>query len=111
MSRQSRPRHPQEESRTHLRPSPTRQNRTDRRRRPDRRLHDVLQQEADLTASHGILRYTGLITITAETIEDLDAHVAALEQAAIQANCETRLLAGQQAKAFTATALPQCRQV
>lgn len=61
--------------------------------------------------SPGILRYTGLITITAETTEDLDAHVAALEQAAIQANCETRLLAGQQAKAFTAAALPLCRQV
>ncbi len=73
--------------------------------------HDVLQQEADLTAGHGILRYTGLITITATTIEDLDAHVAALEQAAIQANCETRLLAGQQAQAFTAAALPLCRQV
>lgn len=72
--------------------------------------HDVLQQEADLTAGHGILRYTGLITVTATTIEDLDAHVAALEQAAIQANCETRLLAGQQAKAFTAAALPLCRQ-
>lgn len=73
--------------------------------------HDVLQQEADLTADHGILRYTGLITITATTIEDLDAHIAALEQAAIQANCETRLLAGQQAQAFTAAALPLCRQV
>lgn len=34
--------------------------------------HDVLQQEADLTAGHGILRYTGLITITATTIEGLD---------------------------------------
>ena len=73
--------------------------------------HDVLQQEADLTAGHGILRYTGLITVTATTIEGLDAHVAVLEQAAIQANCETRLLAGQQAKAFTAAALPLCRQV
>lgn len=72
--------------------------------------HDILQQ-ADLTAGHGILRYTGLITITATTIEDLNAHVAALEQAAIQANCETRLLAGQQAQAFTAAALPLCRQV
>lgn len=54
---------------------------------------------------------SGLFTDTATTIEDLDAHVAALEQAAIQANCETRLLAGQQAKAFTAAALPLCRQV
>lgn len=73
--------------------------------------HDVLQQETDLAAGHGILRYTGLITITATTIEDLDAHVAALKQAAIQANCETQLLAGQQAQAFTAAALPLCRQV
>lgn len=73
--------------------------------------HDVLQQEADLTAGHGILRYTGLITITAETIEDLDAYVAALEQAAIQANSETWILAGQHAKAFTAAALPLCHQV
>ncbi|WP_321780832.1 SCO6880 family protein [Schaalia cardiffensis] len=73
--------------------------------------HDVLQQEADLTADHGILRYTGLVTIIVETIEDLDVHVAALEQAAIQPNCETRLFAGQQAKAFTAAALPLCCQV
>lgn len=56
--------------------------------------NSVPQQEADLTAGHGILHDTGLITIAATTIEDLDAHVAALEQAAIQANCETRLLAG-----------------
>ena len=27
--------------------------------------HDVLQQEADLTAGYGILRYTGLIAIIA----------------------------------------------
>ena len=54
--------------------------------------HDVLQQEADLTAGHGILRYTGLIAISAPTIEELDAHVAAIEQAAIQASCEIRLL-------------------
>ena len=63
------------------------------------------------TAGDGILRYTGLITITTTTVEDLDGHVAALEQAAIQANCETRLLAGQQVQAFTAAALPLCRQV
>ncbi|SHI58491.1 hypothetical protein SAMN02745244_00651 [Tessaracoccus bendigoensis DSM 12906] len=32
------------------------------------------------------------------------------EQAAIQASCETRLLVGQQAAAFTAGALPLCRK-
>lgn len=72
---------------------------------------DVLQQEADLTAGHGVLRYTGLISISAPTVEDLEASVAAIEQAAIQASCETRLLVGQQAAAFTAAALPLCRKV
>ncbi len=73
--------------------------------------HDVLQQEADLTAGHGILRYTGLISVSAPTVEELDAAVAAMEQASIQASCETRLLVGQQAAAFTAAALPLCRRV
>ena len=72
---------------------------------------DVLQQEADLTAGHGVLRYTGLISVTAPTVEELDANVAAIEQAAIQASCETRLLVGQQAAAFTAAALPLCRRI
>lgn len=71
--------------------------------------HDVLQQEADLTAGHGILRYTGLIAISAPTSGELDAAVAEIEQAAIQASCETRRLVGQQAQAFAAAALPLCR--
>ena len=73
--------------------------------------HDVLQQEADLTAGHGVLHYTGLISISAPTVDELEAAVAAIEQAAIQASCETRLLVGQQAQAFTAAALPLCRRV
>jgi hypothetical protein len=74
-------------------------------------FQDVLQQEADLTAGHGVLRYTGLISVSARTAGDLDAAVAAIEQSAIQASCETRLLVGQQAQAFTAAALPLCRVV
>ena len=74
-------------------------------------LDDVLQQEADLTAGHGVLRVTGLISISALTVDELDAAVAALEQSAIQASCETRRLVGQQAQAFTAAALPLCRNV
>lgn len=72
---------------------------------------DVLQQEADLTAGHGVLRVTGLVAVSAPTIEELDAAVAAVEQAAIQASCETRRLVGQQAAAFTAAALPLTRTV
>jgi hypothetical protein len=72
---------------------------------------DVLRQEADLTAGHGVLRYTGLIAVTAPSTNELDTAVAAIEQAAIQASCETRLLVGQQAQAFTAAALPLCRRL
>jgi len=72
-------------------------------------LDDVLQQEADLTAGHGVLRVSGLIAVSANTKDELDAAVAKIEQAAIQASCETRKLVGQQALAFTAAALPLCR--
>lgn len=74
-------------------------------------LGDVLQQEADLTAGHGVLRVSGLISISAPSTDALDAAVAAVEQAAIQASCETRRLVGQQAQAFTVAALPLCRSI
>lgn len=70
---------------------------------------DVLQQEADLIAGHGVLRYVGLIALSAPSTDELDAAVAAIEQAAIQASCETRRLVGQQAQSFTAAALPLAR--
>ncbi|WP_448071054.1 SCO6880 family protein [Georgenia yuyongxinii] len=72
---------------------------------------DVLQQESDFTTGHGILRTVGLITVSAPTVDELERGVAAVEQAAIQASCETRRLWGQQAQAFTAAALPLCRAV
>ncbi|HET6867703.1 MAG TPA: SCO6880 family protein, partial [Solirubrobacteraceae bacterium] len=59
---------------------------------------DVLQQEADLTAGHGVLRCTGLIAVSAGDRDELERAVAAIEQAAIQASCETRRLWGQQAQ-------------
>ncbi|KQW42699.1 hypothetical protein ASC77_23445 [Nocardioides sp. Root1257] len=71
--------------------------------------HDVLQQEADLTAGHGVLRTTGLVVVSANDPDELERAVAAVEQAAIQASCETRRLWGQQAQSFAAAALPLCR--
>ncbi|WP_141013065.1 SCO6880 family protein [Nocardioides sambongensis] len=73
--------------------------------------NDVLQQEADLTAGHGILRTTGLIAVSAQDPDELERAVADIEQAAIQASCETRRLWGQQAQAFSAGALPLCRAI
>jgi hypothetical protein len=70
---------------------------------------DVLQREAELTGGHGLLRYAGLLAITAPTATALQAAVAEVEQAAVQACCDTRRLVGQQAQAFVAAALPLCR--
>lgn len=72
---------------------------------------DVLQQEADLTAGHGVLRCTGLVTVSAGDPDELERGVAAIEQAAIQASCETRRLWGQQAQAFTVATLPLSRSL
>ena len=72
---------------------------------------DVLKQEADLTSGHGVVRYVGLLGVSAKTEEELQSALAAIEQAAVQASCETRTLVGQQAQAFTAAALPLCRAV
>lgn len=72
---------------------------------------DVLQQEADLTAGHGVLRSTGLIAVSAQDPDELERAVADIEQAAIQASCETRRLWGQQAQALAAAALPLSRRI
>jgi hypothetical protein len=72
---------------------------------------DVLQQEADLTAGHGVLRCTGLVAVSAPDPDELERAVAAVEQAAIQASCETRRLWGQQAQSFAVAALPLGRSV
>ncbi|RPF21448.1 SCO6880 family protein [Myceligenerans xiligouense] len=69
-------------------------------------LDDVLAQEADLAAGHGVLRATGFLTITAGSAEELEHDVAAVEQAGVQAGCETRRLWGQQAVALGAVAAP-----
>ncbi len=70
---------------------------------------DVLDREAELALGHADLRFAGLIAVTAADKDRLDAAVAQLEQAAIQCDCETRLLVGQQSQAFAAAALPLAR--
>ena len=69
----------------------------------------VLQQEADLTAGHGVLRTTGLLAVSAQDPDEFQLAVADIEHAAIQASFGTRWLRGQQAQAFLAAALTLCR--
>ena len=72
---------------------------------------DVLDREKALVAGHADLRYNGLVTVTAGSLEELRAASAEITRAAISAGCETRVLFGQQARAFTAAALPLARRV
>jgi hypothetical protein len=52
------------------------------------------------------MRFSGFLVLTAKTREELNSAVAAAQRAATQCGCETRILAGQQAQAFTVAALP-----
>jgi hypothetical protein len=72
---------------------------------------DLARREHELIAGHGDLRFTGLITVTAETLEELDGACAATESAAAQSMCEIRRLVGQQGLAHVAATLPLARGV
>ena len=60
---------------------------------------------------HLIVEQARLIAVSAQEPDELERAVADIEQAAIQASCETRRLWGQQAQAFSAAALPLCRSL
>jgi hypothetical protein len=58
-----------------------------------------------LAEGHAQFRFTGYVTVTAGTRDELDRARAGVEQAAGQARIELRLLYGEQAVAF-ACSLP-----
>jgi len=70
---------------------------------------DLVRREQDLVAGHGDLRFAGLITVSADTRDELDAACRAAEAAAGQAMCELRRLVGQQGQAHAAATLPLAR--
>jgi hypothetical protein len=72
---------------------------------------DVLDRERALIAGHADYRFSGFVAVTADSKEELDAAVSAMQRAIAQAGCESRVLVGQQARAFTAAALPLGRKV
>lgn len=72
---------------------------------------DLVRREQDLVAGHGDMRFVGLVTVSANTRDELAAACRATETAAAQAMCELRLLAGQQGQAFAAAALPLAREL
>ncbi|MFF3525287.1 SCO6880 family protein [Streptomyces sp. F41] len=70
---------------------------------------DVKTRERQLIAGHADVALTGLVTVTAETDDLLDAACALLETAAITAGVDLRRLNYQQPSAFTLAALPLAR--
>ena len=74
-------------------------------------LADTLQREAEINAGHGDMAYAGLLVVSGPSLDDLTLAVGAVRQAATQAGCEARVLAGQQMQAFAAAALPLTRGI
>ncbi|WP_326777077.1 SCO6880 family protein [Streptomyces sp. NBC_01445] len=70
---------------------------------------DIKQRERQLIAGHADVALTGLLTVSADSDEQLNAACAAIETAAVAALIDLRPLTWQQAEAFTNAALPLAR--
>ncbi|POX43397.1 hypothetical protein C3486_00240 [Streptomyces sp. Ru73] len=70
---------------------------------------DIKDRERQLIAGHADVALTGLLTVSAETDDELNSACAAIETAAVAALTDLRRLTWQQAEAFTTAALPLAR--
>jgi hypothetical protein len=75
-----------------------------------REYDDLLRREQALLSGHADVEFSGLITVTANSEEELRAAVALMERSAGQCGCETRVLYGRQSQAFVVAALPLGRR-
>ena len=67
---------------------------------------DLLQREQALLSGHADVEFSGFLSVTAHTKDDLEAAVALIERSAGQCGCETRVLFGSQSQGFVVAALP-----
>ena len=73
------------------------------------RQSEVLaRRESELAEGHASFRYSGFVTVSAPTPEELDAAIDLLQHSAGQSRIALRRLYGDQAAAYTCT-LPLCR--
>ncbi len=70
---------------------------------------DLLARERSVFAGHTDVGFTGLVTVTAPTVEALESAVATIARAAGSTACEPRPLYGAQAQGFVLAALPLAR--
>lgn len=64
--------------------------------------------EHDLAEGHAFYRFSGFVTVTTATEDELESACSEIEEAAGRSFLDVRRLSGQQARAFTYT-LPLCR--
>ena len=69
-------------------------------------LDDVLVREGELLAGHGEVGLLGMVTVSARSLDHLDAAITTVHAAATQAGLDLRRVYGQQLQAFPAAALP-----
>ncbi|MFB7776334.1 SCO6880 family protein [Streptomyces bauhiniae] len=67
---------------------------------------DIKNRERQLIAGHADVALTGLLTVSADSEDELRSACAIVETAAVGAQLDIRPLTWQQAEAFTAAALP-----
>ncbi|MFE7124896.1 SCO6880 family protein [Streptomyces sp. NPDC057617] len=67
---------------------------------------DIKSRERQLIAGHADVAMTGLLTVSADSEEELRTACAVVETAAVGAQIDVRPLTWQQAEAFTAAAMP-----
>ena len=72
----------------------------------DEETDSLERRERELVRGHTEYRFTGWVTVTAETPETLDAACALVEQAAIRSALVVRRVYGEVDQAFLAAALP-----
>lgn len=76
--------------------------------RRQREAESVVRREQELADGHADIRFSGYITVSAETLEELELASSEIEQMAGQSRLVLRRLAGEQDVAFTYT-LPLAR--
>jgi hypothetical protein len=69
-------------------------------------LTDVMARETELLRGHGEVALLGMVTVSAGTLDELEAAITTVHAAATQASMDLRRVTGQQLQAFTAAAVP-----
>jgi len=68
--------------------------------RRGRQYESLIQREQELSDGHGMFRFSGYITVSANSLEELDSRIGMIEQGAHMSRLDIRRLWGEQDAAF-----------